>query len=103
MAEGNEPQPLGVYGQITPDPTNYPYVKYVTYGKIVVITASVTMSGGGAYITISGFPKAPSYTVVPIVNDTGYADIGTNGTFGIRSNTSGEHYVFCTLVYIMAD
>lgn len=103
MANSKIAMPLGVSEPITPDPTNYPYVKYVTYGKIVVISASVTMSGGGVYISISGFPKAPSYTAVPVLNDTGYADIDTTGKFGIRSNTSGEHYVFCALVYIMAD
>ena len=103
MAEGYEPQPLGVSGKIVPDPTNYPYVNFVTYGKIVVISASVTMSGGGVHISISGFPKAPSYIAVPVLNDTGYADINSSGEFGIRSNTSGEHYVFCALVYIMAD
>ena len=104
MADGNEPQPLGVSGIIVPDPTNYPYVKCITYGKLAVITASVTVSGGGgAYIEINGFPKAQIYSAVPLVNDTGYADINADGKFGIRSNTSGTHFAYCVLVYIMAD
>ena len=103
MAEGHEPQPLGVSEPITPDPTNYPYVKYVTYGKLVVIFASVTVSGGEQYFSIAGFPPAPAYTATPIVNDTGYADINSLGEFGIRSNTAGTHFAYATMVYIRAD
>ena len=102
MAEGYEPQPLGVVGPIVPD-QNYPNASYCKYGKIVVATGNVAASGGGAVIIIDGFPKSPQYVVVPVLNDTGYASVHTQGSVGIRSNTSGSHTIYFTLIYITDD
>lgn len=103
MAEGYEPQPLGVIGPIVPD-QNYPNVGYTKYGKMVVATGHLEASGGGVFITINGFPKSSQYVVVPVLDDTGYASKDrTSNSIVIQSNTSGSHFIYFTLSYITND